>query len=132
MLENAKLDATGHQWVAVLGAYNFQVKYRPAKANNDVDGLSRMPQRTGEFEEISNDSIRAICQSQVSGSYVESLVMSTSLPAEFYIEADIVPRDWRMHQWNDPLISKFVRAVTNKVKPDITELHTKEGKILHR
>ena len=132
VLENAKLDATGHRWVAALGAYNFQVKYRPGKSNSDADGLSRMPHMVSEYEQISNDSIKAICQSQVCIPYVQSLVMSTTLPTEFDIQEDIVPRDWRSNQWQDPVISKFLRYVTNKQKPDIKEFHTKEGKILHR
>ena len=104
VLENAKLDATGHRWVAALGAYNFQVKYRPGKSNSDADGLSRIPHMVSEYEQISNDSIKAICQSQVCISYVQSLVMSTTLPTEFDIQEDIVPRDWRSNQWQDPVI----------------------------
>ena len=60
ILEIAKLDATGHRWIAALGAYDFQIKYRPGKSNADADSLSRMPQTSdpdGYFE-VSQDSIR--------------------------------------------------------------------------
>jgi len=44
VMEKAKLDATAHRWVAALGAYEFDIKYRSGKSNADADGLSRMPQ----------------------------------------------------------------------------------------
>ena len=43
ILTTAKLDATGHRWVAALAAYNFTLNYRPGKANIDADVLSRIP-----------------------------------------------------------------------------------------
>ena len=43
ILTTAKLDATGHRWVAALAAYNFTLHYRPGKANIDADALSRIP-----------------------------------------------------------------------------------------
>ncbi len=36
MLTSAKLNATGHCWVAELGDYNFTMKYRPEAANKDA------------------------------------------------------------------------------------------------
>ena len=43
MLTSARLNATGHRWVAELSDFNFTVKYRPGTANRDADALSRMP-----------------------------------------------------------------------------------------
>ena len=43
ILTTAKLDATGHRWVAALAAYNFTLNYRPGKTNVDADMLSRIP-----------------------------------------------------------------------------------------
>ena len=43
ILTTAKLDATGHRWVAALAAYNFTLHYRLGKTNVDVDALSRIP-----------------------------------------------------------------------------------------
>ena len=37
----AKLDATGHRWLAELANYNFNIQYRSGKTNIDADGLSR-------------------------------------------------------------------------------------------
>ena len=43
ILTTAKLDATGHRWVAALATYNFTLNYQPGKANIDADALSRIP-----------------------------------------------------------------------------------------
>ena len=33
VLTSAKLDATGHRWLAALAAYDFDIIYRPGKTN---------------------------------------------------------------------------------------------------
>ena len=43
VLTSAKLNATGLRWVKELADLNFTIKYRPGKANNDADTLSRIP-----------------------------------------------------------------------------------------
>ena len=43
VLTSARLNATGHRWVAELSDFNFTVKYHPGTANGDADALSRMP-----------------------------------------------------------------------------------------
>ena len=42
VLTTAKLDATGHRWVAALSNYHFSLTYRSGKLNQDADGLSRL------------------------------------------------------------------------------------------
>ncbi|KAL5011180.1 hypothetical protein ScPMuIL_011737, partial [Solemya velum] len=69
VLTSAKLDATGHRWLASLSAYNFTIKYRPGKKNSDADALSRLPE--SHPVEISEDTVSAICSS------------ATVLPTEF-------------------------------------------------
>ena len=58
ILSSAKLDATGHRWLASLGGYDFKLVYRSGKANADADGLSRRPQMTAE---LFPDAVKAIC-----------------------------------------------------------------------
>ena len=43
ILTSAKLDATGHHWVASLANYNFALSYRSGKMNVDADALSHNP-----------------------------------------------------------------------------------------
>ena len=55
VLTSAKLDATGHRWVAALANYKFTIQYRAGKNNRNADGLSRLPA----------DTIKAICQAVI-------------------------------------------------------------------
>lgn len=43
ILTSAKLDAASHRWLAALSTFNFNIKYRAGKSNQDADGLSRRP-----------------------------------------------------------------------------------------
>ena len=133
VMQKAKLDAASHRWVAALEAYDFQIKYRPGKMNGDADGLSRIPQHKDDnYCEVSTDCLKALCLSQIPTSYVTSLSLSTAVPTGLDLYDEVVPRDWRKLQANDPVVNQFVRAVTSSRKPNITQVRTKEGKILLR
>ncbi|XP_075454672.1 uncharacterized protein LOC142493868 [Ascaphus truei] len=63
---SAKLDATGHRWLAALANYRFNLKYKPGPTNIGADALSRRPglQSTPDeevWEEIPGPGIRALC-----------------------------------------------------------------------
>ena len=66
ILTTAKLDATGHRWLAALSIYEFSLKYRPGKQNIDADALSRRPHQDSVVEEdwmsIPSSGVRAMCQ----------------------------------------------------------------------
>ena len=98
VLSSAKLDATGHRWLAALGTYNFTLKYKSGKSNGDADGLSRRPQ---EKVEVFPEAVKAICQAYtVSCPYVE-IVLVTDNPDivenfDFNIESsDRSTVDWK-------------------------------------
>ena len=59
VLTTAKLDATGHRWLAALSRYNFSLVYRAGRINNGADALSRLPSTNKET--LFNDVIKAIC-----------------------------------------------------------------------
>ena len=46
VLTTAKLDATGHRWLAALAAYNLKIKYRSGRTNINADILSRLSAET--------------------------------------------------------------------------------------
>lgn len=67
MLSTAKLNATGHRWVAELADFHLTIKYRRGIENCDADGLSRMPCDLETMmeectEQISSPSVQAIVQ----------------------------------------------------------------------
>ncbi|CAH1276865.1 GIN1 [Branchiostoma lanceolatum] len=93
VLSTAKLNATGHRWVAELADFNFNIKYRPGKANADADVLSRVPVDAEEFmtsctEDISSEVIDATLQSMRASdrgdaTWISAVTINTdSLPTE--------------------------------------------------
>ena len=94
ILTSAKLDATGHRWLASLGTYNFQLKYKSGKTNEDADGLSRRPQETVQ---LFPDAVNSICQAYTvqrdSCPYVETLLVSScgQIPVSLSSEPQDIP-----------------------------------------
>lgn len=43
ILKSAELDAISYRWLAALSTFDFNIKYRAGKSNQDADGLSRRP-----------------------------------------------------------------------------------------
>uniref|UniRef100_A0A674CT74 Gypsy retrotransposon integrase-like protein 1 n=1 Tax=Salmo trutta TaxID=8032 RepID=A0A674CT74_SALTR len=66
VLTSAKLDATGHRWLAALSTYDFSLKYRPSRQNIDADALSRRSHQQSAVEQdwrdIPASGVRAMCQ----------------------------------------------------------------------
>ena len=44
ILKGAKLDATGHRWLAALSIFDFSLRYKKGSQHLDADGLSCRPQ----------------------------------------------------------------------------------------
>lgn len=105
VLTTAKLDATGHRWIASLANFNFSIKYRAGKKNTDADGLSRLP-------EMFSESVQAIC-----------FAATASLPLIHSISEETCPQhiedgvqsaelfnqiDWATEQKNDQAIARIL------------------------
>ncbi|CAJ1087323.1 unnamed protein product [Xyrichtys novacula] len=71
VLTTAKLNATGHRWVAELANFNFTIRYRPGKTNIDADGLSRMP--------LDIDSYMRSCTAEVGQEAISASMESVSV-----------------------------------------------------
>jgi len=114
VLTTAKLDATGHRWLAALAAYDFNIQYRPGKSNGDADGLSRLP--------ITNDSVRAICQSTYSTPFAECLAVTPDLVKDD--DDDLLAGtpttdtiDWVRAQQQDDTLKHWYTMVSTQHKP---------------
>ena len=60
ILTTAKLDATGHRWVAALSNYTFSISYKPGRNNKDPDAFSRI--KWPETVDISSQSVHVVCE----------------------------------------------------------------------
>ena len=76
VLTSAKLDATGHHWLASLAAFHFDIKYRPGRNNADADALNRLPAT------ITSESVQAICNDITQEPYVDSLTLTPDVILE--------------------------------------------------
>jgi hypothetical protein len=124
VLTSARLDATGHRWLASLACYNFTIRYRPGKNNVDADTLSRLPggDRT-QMEQIAMDSVRAICGSLSTTSVVESLCLSADVVEDEDLEVTVErcdqnARDWRRTQSSDAALAVIIRHLRNGTRLD--------------
>jgi len=121
VLSSAKLDATGHRWLASLSSYDFKLTYRSGKANGDADGLSRRPQQS---ETVFPNVVKAICQSYTvdrsSCPYIETLVLSEDAQTHPYnTEKDVRGFtefkyiDWKREQTSDKVIGRLIELLRN-------------------
>ena len=124
VLTTAKLDATGHRWLAVLAAFNFNILYRPGTKNEDADGLNHIPQTYSDNREtISVESVQAICNFILPKAYIESLAVNPDIiPAfeEDIQDDDII--DWVKAQSMGPVIKPFIEYVREERKPKATDV----------
>ncbi len=121
VLTSAKLDATGHRWIAALATYDFDIKYIPGSTNTDADCLSRLPRSSNQdqTEQIPSESVKAVCNSDDRGPYVLNLAIDTDLVSDDEEDGIIgyTDRDWRKEQDRDPVLRHWIQAVRNGVKP---------------
>ena len=60
VLTTAKLDATGHRWVAALSNYTISITYKPGKGHVDADALSCI--KWPEAIDIDSQTVHAVCK----------------------------------------------------------------------
>ena len=60
VLTTAKLDATGHRWVAALSNCTFSIIYKPDKGHKDADALSHI--KWPVAMELDTQTVHAVCK----------------------------------------------------------------------
>ena len=113
VLTSAKLDATGHRWVAALANYNFTLSYRPGKLNADADGLSRRPL-------VFPDDIKAICHAVTADVPLADTVATPHLPPSAG-EAMTLQQDldvnWGFEHGKDRAIARVISLLRSGSRP---------------
>ena len=116
ILTTAKLDATGHRWVAALSNYTFSISYKPGRNNTDADALSRI--KWPEAVDISSQSVHAVCEGvQVPHGKIETLchgAQAVGLLFQDNMPPGITSLEWSQAQLKDPAICQIIQAIQNK------------------
>lgn len=130
VFSTAKLDATGHRWLAELANYDFTIKYRSGKKNADADGLSRLHDND-TITTIFPDVLKAICHTVIAERdeqpFVDSLVSPDTVPAIHEKEEDNIPeellsataltsQDWQKAQAADANIRIVIDAILEGIQ----------------
>ena len=126
----AKLNATGHRWVAELSDFNFKIRYRPGRSNGDADALSRLPHHYQELCSKETDTIDAIINgitvgkqghstwiTAVNGENYQTNRSTSSKTVTSFNDADLLDA-----QLQDPVISRVLNFKQQGKKPPVDEL----------
>lgn len=117
VLSSAKLDATGHRWLAALAAYNFDIRYRPGINTVDADVLSRLPPTKHEPEYIAEDTVDPSPRNQSWITSVSSNVVDVSDALVDNEMSENDSRDWWKLQGQGPILAPWMSAVRRGIKP---------------
>ena len=116
ILTTAKLDATGHRWVAALSNYTFSISYKPGRNNTDADALSRV--QWPEAVDISYQNVQVVCEGvQALHGKVETLchgAQAVGVLSQDTMPAGMTSLEWSQAQMQDPAISQIIQAIQTK------------------
>ena len=112
----AKLDATGHRWVAALSNYTFSIIYKPGKGHKDADALSCI--KWPEAVELNSQTVHAVCEGvQAPHGKVETLCHGAQVVDALSNDRappGRTPLEWCHAQAQDPIISQSIGEINNK------------------
>ena len=130
VMSSAKLNATGHRWVAELADYNFTIKYRLGKANIDVDILSRIPLDIDKYmtdctEEIPKDVLETTVEAvreQAKGTipWVTAIAVDMTTPEPTLKDLNLKPfslSEIKEAQHSDSAICRMLYYKKHGIKP---------------
>ena len=124
VMTSAKLNAACMRWVSELAGFDFELKYRPGKANGDADGLSRNPS-DDDIETLERECVER-CDRSVLTSILTAPVainchaVSADLlrfPSDAEPDAPISIDDLRKKQFDDAVTGPVYQALSLGVRP---------------
>ena len=128
VLTSARLNVTGHCWLAALAIYDFMIQYRPGHQNIDADLLSRQhaTENQKDWTVIPPSGIKALCKwivatesSGVTPRLVDQLGVSPEVISEVYAYSvrlsgntldQLSPKELKIAQELDPVIGPIKAA----------------------
>ena len=96
------MDATGHRLVALLAAFDFDIKYRPGRNNANADATSSLPT-------IKNVSVQAQQQDSDIGTMVDHL-KNNSKPSSKQTESNLFRKQFSHLRLIDELLYRSTTA----------------------
>ncbi|VDI51591.1 Hypothetical predicted protein [Mytilus galloprovincialis] len=122
-LQTSKLSAHEQRWLSKLAVFNFEVKYRQAKHNNNADALSRMHDK---IELSKSEDVKNLLQTFAAGTVVPndlaSNIQSVSRKSVYTEEAFVTlptldRQEIKDLQERDTVVGKFIEIWNTKRKP---------------
>ena len=113
VLTRAKLDATGHRWVAALSNYTFSIIYKLGKGHKDADALSHI--KWPEAVELNSQTVHAVCEGvQAPHGKEETLchgAQTVDAISNDNAPPGMTPLEWCHAQSMDPIINQIIGEI---------------------
>jgi hypothetical protein len=111
VLSTAKVDATGHRWLADLSNFNFSIKYKPGPKNKDADALSRIVWSEQEVKSV----LSGIIEPDVSP--VHSMQQNVSFSCDSGVSVSTAGQ-WRHLQGTDEVLAPVIKVLHGEMSSD--------------
>jgi len=112
VLSTAKVDATGHRWLADLSNFSFSIKYKPGPKNKDADALSRIA--------WSEDQVKSVLAgiTEVDSLGQVPAVVSMQQNVTFSVGSGATSAgQWQQMQGVDPVLAPVIRVLQGEDTP---------------
>jgi len=126
----AKLDATGHRWLAALSNYDLSILYRSGAKNIDADRLSRIHQNVVKASicAASVDHHQSpLAFSTIDPQNLPAVESTVQIPKDVLEGSSLTTKDWKKAQEQDEMIALVITHLKRGSRPRDTRSTT-----LHR